>query len=379
MKTDGFMHKYYDWSTFEGFIKELYDGEGNIVVERDVTDIDRYGAKRQTDVKITRRTRFHTYVTLVECKRWKEPVGRDRIDVIASSVDALGANKGAVFTTKGFEEGALAYAKGKGIDVFVVRDLTPTEWGAPGRHIKFYLQIWGGEFREITVPGAQAIALIDKNPESMHLGIELRKDLARNPDYDLYSVKTGSPGPNLVSILSDSHRLILEGFSRSPSLVDSKKDLSVEIVAETDVDFTSTDYKQLRLPSAAVRISHIRGKFIARLDQSEMHFDRGRELDFAVVIENYISEQRMIAHRKNNDCEIKFKNVDPDAEENSNALKNGTILRVIAQPWVAISKDHPTKRAKAQQSLRILVDIHDGKPKLALQAVPLPMTATRIE
>ena len=34
--------------------------------------MDRYGAKRQTDVKITRRSRFHQFVTLVECKRCRQ-------------------------------------------------------------------------------------------------------------------------------------------------------------------------------------------------------------------------------------------------------------------------------------------------------------------
>lgn len=127
MDASGFMHQYYDWAEFEKFVRDLYAGDGDVVVERDVTELDRYGATRQTDIRITRRTRFHTLVTLVECKRWKDPVSRDRIDVLAASVEALGANNGALFTTTGFEEGAIAYAKGKGIDAFVIRDLTPVE------------------------------------------------------------------------------------------------------------------------------------------------------------------------------------------------------------------------------------------------------------
>jgi len=49
-------------------------------IRRDVTEVDRYGAKRQIDVKIVRRSRFRRLTTIVECKRWKEPVSRDRID-----------------------------------------------------------------------------------------------------------------------------------------------------------------------------------------------------------------------------------------------------------------------------------------------------------
>ena len=116
MDLSGFMHKCYDWSAFETFVRDLYVGDGDATVQHNVIETDRYGAKRQIDVKIVRRSRFHRFTTLIECKRWKEPVGRDRIDVLASSIEALGASNGAIFTTTGFEEGAIAYAKGKGIE-----------------------------------------------------------------------------------------------------------------------------------------------------------------------------------------------------------------------------------------------------------------------
>jgi len=96
--TSGFMHRYYDWADFERFVEDIYQEDGNVVVERNVTEIDLYGAKRQTDIKITRQTKFHQFITLVECKRWKEPVSRDRVDVLAASIEALGATNGAIFT-----------------------------------------------------------------------------------------------------------------------------------------------------------------------------------------------------------------------------------------------------------------------------------------
>lgn len=54
---------------------------------------------------------------------------------MAASIRDLGANKGAIFTTKGYEEGALLYAKNENIDIFVIRDINDDEWGQPGRHI----------------------------------------------------------------------------------------------------------------------------------------------------------------------------------------------------------------------------------------------------
>ena len=89
MDYSGFMHKYFDWAAFENFVKDLHEEDGDVTVQRDVTEIDRHGAKRQTDIKIVRRSRFHQFTTLVECKRWKESVSRDRIDVLAASIEAV--------------------------------------------------------------------------------------------------------------------------------------------------------------------------------------------------------------------------------------------------------------------------------------------------
>jgi translation initiation factor 2 beta subunit (eIF-2beta)/eIF-5 len=123
-----------DWKAFEMFVKNLYDADGTISVERDVTLIGKSGARRQADVRLTLKTVLHTYVTIVECKRWKDPVSRDRIDVLAATVEDLGASKGVMFTTSGYEEGAKQYAEHKGLDLFLVRDLTDEEWGLPGRY-----------------------------------------------------------------------------------------------------------------------------------------------------------------------------------------------------------------------------------------------------
>jgi hypothetical protein len=375
----GFMHKYYDWAAFEGFIKELHEGDGEVTVERDVTEVDRYGAKRQTDVKITRRTRFHRVVTLVECKRWKEPVSRDRIDVLAASIEALGAQNGAIFTTTGFEEGAIAYAKGKGIELFVVRDLTPEEWGLPGRHIDFFLHIIGAEFRDLSLPNTQAIALIEEPLTSIDLGIHLGKDLAADPEQDLFSLKTGHRGPNLVGILGDAHGLILQAIAAGIGVFDDGAEAVLEITAACEIDFTGTPFRQLRLQTAAAKLERIRFRLLAQISQSRFQFDRGAKLDFAVVVESYISEQRLLAHRKAGDAGINFRVANTTERGNStqrDVLENGSVMKVFLAPWVGLDSKAPPKKAIAGQLILVRVDVVDGKPQLALEAVQLPQPSS---
>ncbi|WP_175128440.1 restriction endonuclease [Achromobacter piechaudii] len=367
------MSKYYDWASFETFVKDLYEEDGDVTVQRDVTDIDRYGAKRQTDVKITRRSRFHRFTTLVECKRWKEPVGRDRIDVLASSIEALGANNGAIFTTTGFEEGAIAYAKGKGIELFVVRDLTAEEWGMPGRHISVHLHVNAAEFQNIQF-AAEAIMLIDAAPGAVSLGIELSANKALDPDFDLFSVKTGERGANLVGILGDAHRVILMALGNSTGIFDGGGQLTLEIIARCELDFTKTEFHQLRLPSMAARIERIGFTVRAHISQSQINVDRGQQLDFAVMVESYVSDQRLIAHRRAGDPGIVFRNVElrsskPTALEQP--LQNGSLIRVLYSPWVGIGDNVADKIGMAEQLLRVVVETEGSKPTLSLVAQPL--------
>ncbi len=373
MQSSGFLHNYYDWEKFEQFVKELYEADGDVVVEHDVTEVDRYGAKRQTDIKITRRTRFHTYVTLVECKRWKEPVSRDRVDVLASSIEALGAQKGAIFTTTGFEAGAIEYAKGKQVDIFVVRDLTPAEWGLPGRNVHLRLHTWAGEFREFSPGATLAIPLVDPPVDNLHLEIHLDRDMSQDPDLDLRSLKTGARGPNLVSILAEAHGMILRALSKGIELLRGGKDGErLEIIAASELVLSGTSFRQLRLPFAALKLERVGFKFVASVTQSDIKIDRGANYDFALVVENYISQQRQVAHRRKGSKPINFSIENLSLERVSDAVVNGTLFSVISSPWIGIGDEKPTLEGVAGNLIRIIVETHDnGSPRLSLESVPL--------
>ncbi|MFM0129144.1 restriction endonuclease [Paraburkholderia sediminicola] len=375
MDVSGFMHKYYDWAAFETFVKDLHEGDGDVTVQRDVTEVDRYGAKRQTDVKIVRRSRFQQFITLVECKRWKEPVSRDRIDVLASSIEALGASNGVIFTTTGFEEGAIAYAKAKGIELYVIRDLTPEEWGLPGRHISLTLHVTAAEFRNIQFK-AEAFMLVDAAPGHMELKIDLNPNNALDPDFDLFSVNTGERGPNLVGILGDAHGMILAALGKSVGVFDEGKQSILEIIAPCELDFTRTEFHQLRLPKLAARIERIGFAIRAHISQSAINVDRGSDLDFAVMVESYVSAKRLVAHRRIGAAEIVFQNAASSENPPTSAehpLQNGSLISVYCSPWVGLGSTVANKTgAVLGQTIQVVVETEGHKPQLSLVAQPLP-------
>lgn len=62
------------------------------------------------------------YLTLIECKYWNTNVTREKVNAFKSVIDDLKAHKGVIVTCKGFQRGAVEYAKSQGIGLL---KLTP--------------------------------------------------------------------------------------------------------------------------------------------------------------------------------------------------------------------------------------------------------------
>ena len=59
---------------------------------------------------------------LVECKCYRSRVEVSDVEEFYSKVDDIGAHKGIMFTTVGYEAGAVKVAKGRGIGLFILRE-----------------------------------------------------------------------------------------------------------------------------------------------------------------------------------------------------------------------------------------------------------------
>lgn len=61
-------------------------------------------------------------LVLVECKRHKNPVKRDAIQILESKLRDVGGHKAMVFSTAGFQRGALEYAAKRGVATITLID-----------------------------------------------------------------------------------------------------------------------------------------------------------------------------------------------------------------------------------------------------------------
>lgn len=62
------------------------------------------------------------FKVIVECKRYTRPVEREKIVILADKVRSLGAHKGILISTSGFQSGATEYAKQHGIALIQIFD-----------------------------------------------------------------------------------------------------------------------------------------------------------------------------------------------------------------------------------------------------------------
>jgi Restriction endonuclease len=334
---DAFMDRLVDWLAFERFVRDLYAEDSELVVEHNVTEVGKSGARRQIDVKFTHKVRSHTYVTLVECKHWKSNVNRQRIDELASSLEDLNASKGVMFTTTGYEAGAETYARHKGIDLFLVRDLTDEEWGLPGRVIWFYMHYYGAQIKDFT-NSAELLATVPNPPSTVNLQLIFRPDGSLDEALTLRSLTGAGTGPNLMTLIGEAQQRAMGALADKIELfADGEDGARLVFAVPLELDLSALEHRHLVQPYGFLKIDRITMHLLVTVTQSRFEFDRGRELDLALAVENYVTRQRsvVVRHPDSRDMAIHDLQDDgPSEQDRSEALMNGTLLRIFLEPWV---------------------------------------------
>lgn len=321
----------------------MYQEDADLKVEHDVTLVGKSGARRQIDVLITQETKLHKYMTLVECKRWKEKIDRSIIDILYASIEDLNASKGVIFTTSGYEAGAEKYASSKNIDIFVVRELTNDEWGLPGRIIHFYMHLYASKFNDISFKNAQLIPLVKNYSTNLNLNIEITKEGNSDEELYLYSIVDGSKGRHLIDLLSEQQNKLVHQISEgiNKPLEEGEKDARLAILSDVEINFSNYEYRQLRFRQGAVNIDGITCKLLTHVSQTVFHFDRGENLNLALVIENYINKQKHIVSQQKDQTNIQIgeniaNRLIKEKIAKGDALKNESIFKVYLEPWINI-------------------------------------------
>lgn len=110
---------------FELVVKEWLDGlglnlHGYQSQHREI--VEGLDGEYEIDVTVRFDALGANFLVLVECKHYKNSVKREIIQNLHSKLTSIGAQKGMVFSTSGFQSGALEFAKSHGISTIQVAD-----------------------------------------------------------------------------------------------------------------------------------------------------------------------------------------------------------------------------------------------------------------
>src|SRR5437016_5677354 len=109
---------------YEKFLKQYFEAQllkeynRYIEVKHQETLLTPTGQKHKIDLNYTFEINNTRYLTVIECKCWKRRVTRNMTLTFNSVIESLNAHKGIMVTTVGYDSGAIAFAKEKGIALF---------------------------------------------------------------------------------------------------------------------------------------------------------------------------------------------------------------------------------------------------------------------
>ncbi len=315
-----------DWGGFEKLVAELHE-TGEVRVEHNVKLTGKSGAPRQIDVLVRHVQGLYEHLILIECKYWKENVSRLHVDALHTAVSDLNAAKGVIFTTKGFQEGALTAAKAFGIDLFKVREMTDEEWGLPGRVVDFYMQYFLRSLGNVQIKDAMATG---QPKQQTPLNLQIATDGEGKGTSKTPTIKAdGSDGKTLEQIIIEGSRDALNQFARNNFLLDGEK----TEYALVRVTVRGTEHYTIRHDDVLVRIGAIEFDLGVKITQTRFQHDRAAQFRFALAVENLINGNVESVSRKREQSVTEMKTLSSRIQSTvpEDILKNGSILKIMLE------------------------------------------------
>ena len=290
----------------------------------------RSGAPRQIDVLIRHKQGLYEHVVIVECKYWNSPVERIHVDALATTVHEVGASKGVIFTTKGFQSGAVTQAKHENIELYVVRDLTAQEWGLPGRVIDLFLQVIQASLGNIRPHGVWKVGNpFNNTPINFNFVFGLNGPESSTPTLK----RDGSPGgTSLEQYFFDAIPKALDHALTQFGTINGGAECTRYILSP--VNLLPDVPIQVPVVGEVIMIPKFTFDLRIKVSQCRITVDRARQYKFAVALENFVTGKISAASRQldaalTNLAELAPPAVPPNGEQ---PLANGSVMRVVLKP-----------------------------------------------
>jgi hypothetical protein len=215
----------------------------------------------------------------------------------AGTCKEVGASKGVIFSTKGFQKGAIDQAKADNLSLFLLREPTPAEWGLPGRHIDIWLHTISLSIGNINFPDATGRWWGQGSPPELKLELSLeegeRRSQTRISARDV-------PEVTLEALLERiAGRAAQAVYQPVRMNLDGKEEGEHRVVIP--VSFAPETASQLFVNGLVVIAPKIQFDLGISIHQGHLELDRHNGHAFVLAVENCIDKSVRTALRRTDD------------------------------------------------------------------------------
>ncbi|MFZ3253530.1 MAG: restriction endonuclease [Syntrophales bacterium] len=198
------------WKKFEKLVNAIHAmrSEGAQIIYDDKVVGKRTGRERQIDISLRFDHSYYSYFVVIECKDYSSAVPISEVEAFRTKLEDVGADKGVMVSSNGFQRGTIETAKAYNIDLFTLSE----EHSA-----------WVGRLREyaVTLPFPRDITF-----DHLPVPEDGRGSTPNSVGFTeiLFYKDTSTPPRNLADILGDVCLWALNTRLRLPAKVDLRFD-----------------------------------------------------------------------------------------------------------------------------------------------------------
>ncbi|MCA1325145.1 restriction endonuclease [Herbaspirillum sp. alder98] len=320
-----------DWGGFERLIAQLHE-TGDVNVQHNVTLVGKSGAPRQIDVLVRHREGFYEHLIVVECKYRNSPIERLHVDALTTTIRDVGASRGVIFSTEGFQSGAITQAKFADISLFKIRELTDREWGLPGRRFDMWMHFISLGIGNLKFARGYSLGSLPASDTQLQLHLGTPEQSSRTRI--LVNGKTETTLENLLEKVARKSAQAMYQADRYD--FDGQDEGVIRRVGR--VKYHPKTHMELLDSKAPLFLPGFDFDLGIHLEQSRLQLDRSESYTFALAVEDCIQETVFTASRGTEESQTTLKPSVRALVNEKDVYKNGSLATLWLSGWKQFSE-----------------------------------------
>lgn len=330
-----------DWGGFELLVAQLHE-TGGVSVEHDVTLVGRSGAPRKIDVLVRHTEGLYEHLIIVECKYRNDAVERIHVDALATTIRELGASRGVIFSTRGFQSGAIEQASHENISLYKLREPTSEEWGLPGRKVDIWLHFISVGIGNFQVHDSTAFDVIPGRPITINLQFDESGPVSHTP-----MKAEGKPETTLEALILRMTREAVP-LAYKPVKISFNGEYEGNVKSIVRMNFEPEKPIELFKEGATIFVPRFSYHLGLKVSQSRLQIDRAAPYAFVLAVEDCVKKTVTTASRKTG---AEITKLAPVKQETATepVFESGSLISVLIKPFEHFSEFDSVQPANGRE------------------------------